>query len=430
MKKLLSEPAGQRWSVIVVVLLGLLARMHEARTFNRIWPDSAASLRGDEPGYNNTALELLAGLGFTWPGRVPLYPIWLAGVHWMTGTSYHGARYVQSFLGAVTVLLTYLLGRRVFGHTAGLLAALFAAASLVLIHQSSHLLSEVLFTPTVLLTVLVLWRAFETGALWRFALAGALVGVTALIRPTLLFFPVFLVVIFVFVDRSREMLRRGLVLTGATLVVISPWLIRNRLHYDAWFPLATSNAILWQGSPEYYRLIHDYGYTYDRIWSEVIYGPNWREHDPTSIEGDRYWTARALRSIRDDPLTYLRFSAEKLVTFWTGDPNADWNNERVFSYPALRRVGFTHSQAVAVIIARVLPLLVVFAIAILWKDRRRLFPIYGVLLYCTLLHAATHAEARLSEPLQPFLLILLSGASIHLWNQRAVGRRQPELSLP
>jgi hypothetical protein len=41
---------------------------------------------------------------------------------------------------------------------------------------------------------------------------------------------------------------------------------------------------------------------------------------------------------------------------------------------------------------------------------RALFPVLALLLYFTLIHALTHAEARLSEPLQPFLLILLAGA--------------------
>ncbi len=51
---------------------------------------------------------------------------------------------------------------------------------------------------------------------------------------------------------------------AATLLIVSPWLVRNRIRYDAWFPLATSNAFLWQGSPEYYHLLRDQGYTYRR----------------------------------------------------------------------------------------------------------------------------------------------------------------------
>ncbi|HEU5154164.1 MAG TPA: glycosyltransferase family 39 protein [Gemmatimonadales bacterium] len=424
---LLTARNAQRWSVALVVLLGLFLRLYAAWLVNQHQPDSPARLIGDEPGYNNTALELLRGEGFTWLGRVPLYPAWLASVHWLTGTSYHALRYAQAFLGATTVLLTYLLGRRVFGHTVGLLTALLTAGSYVLIQQSIHLLSEVLFTPVVMLTALALWNGFQAPSKRAFALAGVCIGLSDLIRPTLLMLPVFLVFPLAMAMGWRHALRWGSVVVIATLIVIGPWLIHLRLRYHAWIPLATSNAILWQGSPEYYRLLHDQGYTYMRIWSEVIYGPGWQQHDPTSVEGDRWWTARAIRSIKADPLTYLKFATEKAGTYWVGDPNADWNNERVFSYRALLRAGFSRPAANAVMIGRLMPVLALVAIFALWRERRRLLPIYAILLYCTLLHAATHAEVRLSEPFHPLLWMLVTGAAVSWWNRIFTS---PAASLP
>jgi len=65
-------------------------------------------------------------------------------------------------------------------------------------------------------------------------------------------------------------------------------------------------------------------------------------------------------------------------------------------------------------IARALPIAALLAGVVLWRRWRALLPIYALLAYYTLLHAATHAEARLSEPLQPFLLILIAGAIVQL----------------
>ncbi len=420
---LLDDPVGQQWSVAAVVLLGLLVRLWVCWVHNQLQPNNATWLRGDEPGYNNTALELLAGYGYTYPGRVPLYPVWLAGVHWLTGSSYHAVRYAQAFVGVGTVLLTYLLGRRLFGHLPGLIAAMLASVSYILIHQSIHLLSEVLFTPAVLLAALSLWRAIQQPTTGRFAVAGVWIGISDLIRPTLLFLPLFLLWPLAVQMGWRRAIRYASVIAIGVVVVVGPWMVRNRVRYNAWFPLATSNAILWQGSPEYYKLIHEDGYTYIRIWNEVLYGPGWRTHDPTSIAGDRYWTARALKSIRSDPGTYLKYAAEKLGTYWVGDPNADWNNERVFSFGALRRIGFSRGPAVQVMIARALPIFTLAAILILWPQWRRLLPLYAILLYCTALHAATHAEVRLSEPLQPILLVILAGAAFYQWHQLRESKR-------
>src|SRR3954470_16352174 len=117
--------------IAAVILLGLALRLYVVWSHNQWQSNSTAWLVGDEPGYNNMALELLQGYGFTWPGRVPLYPAVLAGLHWLTFSSYHAIRYVQCALSAVVIALTYGLGRRAFGATAGWLAALLAAVSFV-----------------------------------------------------------------------------------------------------------------------------------------------------------------------------------------------------------------------------------------------------------------------------------------------------------
>jgi hypothetical protein len=51
---------------------------------------------------------------------------------------------------------------------------------------------------------------------------------------------------------------------------------------------------------------------------------------------------------------------------------------------------------------------------VLWRRRRELLPVYAILAYATALAAATHAEARLSEPLQPLLIVLVAGAAVQL----------------
>jgi hypothetical protein len=69
------------WIMLGIVLLGLLLRLHEASLWNNSQPNSPDRLYGDEPGYDSLARDLLQGYAFTWPGRVPLYPVWLAGIY-------------------------------------------------------------------------------------------------------------------------------------------------------------------------------------------------------------------------------------------------------------------------------------------------------------------------------------------------------------
>jgi hypothetical protein len=141
----------------------------------------------------------------------------------------------------------------------------------------------------------------------------------------------------------------------------------------------------------------------------VIYGPNDDAPDPGEIEGERYWRARALRSIRAEPVTYVRYAAEKAVTYWVGDPNADWGDTYVLNYRVLREWGYSRWKTLQVLAARLVIVPALLAAVLLRRRWRELLPLHVLLVYCTLLHAATHAEARLSDPLQPLLYVLVAG---------------------
>lgn len=395
----------------LLTAFALLLRLRAAWRWNR-WHVNGPErlLYGDEPSYNRAALELLAGNGFPSPDRLPLYPSWIALLHRLSGENYDVIPLAQAFLGAGSVLLVYVLCRRLFGHPAPLIAAFLAATSFVLVRQSVHVLTEVMFTPALLLVTIALTAAFQAPSASRFAGAGACVGIANLIRPTLLFFPAFVAVALIVFSGGRPAVRHALAYVLAALLVTAPWTAHNYVRHGAFLPLATSNATLWLGSPEYYRLTRDEGYTYYRIWDEVIYPDDPDVPYPTTIEGERYWTRRAMASIRSEPLLYVRFALEKLVTYWTGDPNADWSDTWVFNFDALRAVGHPRAQAAQIMLARFLPFLALVGAIVLWRRWRALLPVYLLVAYCTLLHAATVARARMSEPLQPIVLIVIAGA--------------------
>jgi hypothetical protein len=396
--------------VLLLVCVGLGLRLLTAHDINETRPDSRARLTSDEPGYDNLAREVLAGEPLSWPGRVPLYPAWLAGLHYATGGSYAREVYIQSLVGALAIWLTFMLGRDCFGPAVGILAAAGAAVDVVLVRQPVRFMSEILFTPLVLAVAISFVRAMRSLGVASFAWTGFWIGVANLTRPTLVAFPIVAAAAVAYALGVRRGARLAAALLLTSSLVVAPWIVRNYLKYDAVYPLATSNAILWQGSPEYYHLVRDRGFGYLDVWNKVIYGPGNEGHDAGSIEGDRYWTRRALRSISAEPWTYARFCLEKAVTYWIGDPNADWGDTYVFNYHALREQDLSRWLTVQYMVARVFPLFALASLFLLRPYWRRLLPILSILAYCTLLHALTHAEARLSEPLHPLLMVIASAA--------------------
>lgn len=201
-------------------------------------------------------------------------------------------------------------------------------------------------------------------------------------------------------------------------MIYSPIFLTVAARYDAPRLVDHLRVIRPGGGTEYYHLVNDQGYSYQRVWTEVIFGPGWQAHDPSSVEGEKWRTARAIRSIKSEPGTYLWYAAEKLGTFWVGDAHADWANSRVFNFVEMSKY-FSRRKLFMIAASRGLPIIGLLAVLVLWRQSRRLVPLYAILIYVTLLHASTHAEFRLSSPFQPILMVLIGGASVVWWQSRS-----------
>jgi hypothetical protein len=285
--------------------------------------------------------------------------------------------------------------------------------------------SENLYTPALLGFLLVLERARADRTRRRWAQAGMALGAVNLIRPSAFGLPVALAVGLVVVDRDRRRaLRSAAVLGAASLLTIAPWTVQNAVRYDTFLPLSTSVAVLWQGSPEYYDLYQD-GRSYLSIWDNELNPAENGGHLPGSIDGDRWFTRRALDSIRDRPLVYAEYSAQKALWYWVGHPSADWYGGRFFSPRSLHRY-WPWWEVVWILGSRLLPVAGAVALGLTLRDRRRLWAVYAVLGYFTVLHALLWAELRLNEPMLPLVAVLVGAAAVRLWSPRgAAGAAGP-----
>lgn len=73
----LTEPR-RRLLLQAIVLLALAVRIAYVYRVNRLAPNGASRLGGDEPEYDSFARSLLAGHWSSYPGRGPGYPALLA----------------------------------------------------------------------------------------------------------------------------------------------------------------------------------------------------------------------------------------------------------------------------------------------------------------------------------------------------------------
>src|SRR5262249_36641431 len=127
--------------------------------------------------------------------REPAYPLLLATVFELAGYGIQQARVACVLLALGAALLLLRLTRKITGDPRIALAAalLFLLYPGILVAEARAGV-ELPCIFAVTLFILVLYRAVEKGCLWRYWVAGLLLGVAVLVRSEVLLFPVLLLV--------------------------------------------------------------------------------------------------------------------------------------------------------------------------------------------------------------------------------------------
>jgi 4-amino-4-deoxy-L-arabinose transferase-like glycosyltransferase len=137
----------------------------------------------------------------------------------------------QAAIGTITVLLTFMLFRRMSKLWVALLAAMLVAISPHLVNTTIYLLSETVFAFWLMLAALV-FSLHQRGGRWYYTslvLAGVLFGIAALTRPVVEFFPVALAFL-LFTSQPRPKAVRGTtILVIGFMLAWTPWLVRNHI---------------------------------------------------------------------------------------------------------------------------------------------------------------------------------------------------------
>ncbi|MDX6608121.1 MAG: hypothetical protein QOF85_46 [Solirubrobacterales bacterium] len=339
----LAERNGGRAGIValvVILALGLGLRVGEA------WDGRAPVF--DAASYAKIAANLDRGKGFTLgtgatqpaSNYSPGLPLLVAGIYKVTGGVHERtARLVLALLGTLTVLFTYLIGRRLSGPIAGLIGAGAVAIYPGLLEYQGMLMGEPL--AATLLSGAVLAVLWATRARERWLLPGALFGALALVRPEYLGIAL-LVSLVVLVKDARDEWRgsvaRALILLVGVTIVVAPWTVRNAITLDRFVPISTGGGqVLFAGT--YLPSDGDP----EKVGAEVVerhpelFGPHAvqrlrLEQILARLAAQRYpelETDKALSKmgreqlwddISEEPLEYAGFIATKVGRIWSHGP--------------------------------------------------------------------------------------------------------------
>jgi hypothetical protein len=411
-----------RRALVLILLVALLARVGAAAV------TTDYKLVNDAADYDRVARSVADGHGYpstnyAAPGtpaawRDPGYPVSLAGVYAVFGRSLTAGRLFSAVLGALAVLLIFLVTRELWDRRTGLVAAAVAAIFPPLLALNTSLISEALFVPLVLAAVLaVLLYRRQSGRNLRWALAAGVLGaLAALTRSAGILLPLVMAVgVLTAPERGgKRRIAAAAVLLAAAVLTIAPWTLRNARALHSFVPISTTSGLSLAGTynPVTASAGSTEGLSYPKgLWYPPFRVPEFRHlWHGTLNEGeiDRILRRDALRYATDHPVYPAEVAALNTMRLFGVGPGHTfstyaWYNE--MGVPRRARPWTTRSLQLLTLVA----LVGVFAMVTRRLSRPSpaafvwLVPI--VLLFSTVFLVG---GIRYRAPLDPFLVMLAS----------------------
>ncbi len=400
----LTETPNHRKLLYAIILVATLLRFGTVLLFH-------PQLLSDDRDYDAIARSLVSGDGYKIDGnltayRLPGYPLLLAGTYALFGDTKAPIRILQAMSDVVSCLLLFAIGKKLFSEKIGLLAAAALALFPIQILYVSHLMTETLFTTLFLLIIfLAIKEKQESNWLRNNLILGVLIGVSALVRPTILLFPI---LIFLWRWRDGVPLRtnsRALVVVGfAAFLALSPWLVRNYVEFQRVSLTSNVGVNFWIGSHQ----DASGAYSFPQKNNPLIDVKDDFERSDLGIR-------LGLEFVRTSPINYGIVVARKFVRFFSVDywlmMTMQYKPEWA-SAPNSATI-FAQLSPVVLIILH-LPYVIVLFLGTFGMscnaagDEKKFFILRSLLLYWLFAHLIFFADARYRFPIMP--VVILAGA--------------------
>lgn len=190
-------------TALAVRLLVILAR----------GPAAAPVDWADDHMYDSIANTLVTERRYQNPWYPPGYSLLVAGIYSVSGRSPLAARLANALLGALSCVVLYRLGRNLFSHPVGLLAAWLLALYPGQAYMAWHVMPEVAYGLLLLIAVLLAAQVVRTPTMAGGLLLGLTLGAFHLLKSNLFPFP--FVLLLWLACAVGVSLRKRLVITAA-----------------------------------------------------------------------------------------------------------------------------------------------------------------------------------------------------------------------
>jgi tetratricopeptide (TPR) repeat protein len=326
---------------------------------------------------------------------------------------------VQTFLGSVSCVLVFILGKRFFNPAVGVGAGLVAVFYPMLVYYDGELLITGLIVLLDLLLLLSLAKAKEAPKVARLILSGAILGVSAIARPNILVFLPFVllwiaVVAFPGVKRARRVVLSMCLLAGCC-VVIAPVTLRNYIVGRDFVLISSQAGVNFYigNNPDSDGVTAIVPGTRGTWWGgyedavRTATHREGRELKPSEVSD--FWLRQGMGFMRNSPGGFLGLLAKKIWLFFNGREFS--NNKDIYFFSG-------YSWLLRILLSKrplYFPFSIVSALSMVGlvlgiRNWRRLFLLYAFVFSYTLSIVLFFVTSRYRMPVVAALLLFASYA--------------------
>ena len=347
----------------------------------------------------------------------PLYGWFLAAIYLPFGRSWLAVGLAQTVVAVATALVVFAIGSHLRSTGIGLVAGLLTTLHPYVVWHDIHANRELLDGFVAATLTLAALLAFERKTLGAAAIAGAVGGLAILGNARLLLLPL---VVAVYAAWNVRPLGRVLavvaVVVGTSVLVVSPWVVRNRVQVGC-FAITTDARALWKANnPNTYDVLARGGWIDDV--PPLRGAPPWPElaadltlaGKPTSVDECaqmRLYRREVLDFWREHPGEKARLMAQATRMLWDPVPS-----ESDASGSSAARLARRTVEPAYVVVLYVLALVGLFT-----APRRFVALALSLLAYNTAAAMVFAGTARYRVPWDFLLALLASFALAAAWGR-------------
>lgn len=269
----------------------------------------------DTISWDSVAWNLLNKRGFTeidgTPTHVrpPVYPIFLAIIYKFFGRNYTIVHLFQGIIGSLTVGLIYLFSKNIFNNSEiGFYSAILCSIWPAFIVYTGIIGTETLYSFLFILFLALLYKAYVRLKINHYFLIGIVLGIVNLTRSTIIFYPLFLIMIEYLINRNIRKIRDIFLIFILSMFIVLPWTIRNYKVFGRFLLVNTSaGELFWAGTYEGWD-----GYikhNRDDYFRSIFNLKN-------PVDNERKMFREGIKNIITNPKGFLKLTVKKFFRLW------------------------------------------------------------------------------------------------------------------